>query len=193
MKFRPRRTLPRKGVPAGAPGVDRGPARLWRTEARYCPVAAKWVGTGSRFANPFIGTKFQHPKDSPMQRPLFEQAALLNEVGKFLRFDRSERWTGRTFERPSADLGERYAAAAFLYREWRASRLQALPRAILFYLERDVDAALLANPPSDEEIVRELRGFDLASEIPYGSPAHVDEILRVANADAPTLFEERKA
>lgn len=188
----PRRVLPRKGVPAGRPGIERTPARLWRTEERYCPIAAKWVGVGSKFANPFAGEEFPAREVRLFARVYEGPRALLDAAALLIRVDRSERWdpVNKTHMRPRPDERERFAAAAWLFREWRAGRLADLPRGI----KRGVDEILAAGefgPPSDETIRAELRGFDLASEIPYAMPAHVDELLRVANEAAPDMFEEK--
>ncbi len=175
MAGRERQRYPRKGVPQGRAGVDRAPVRLWRTAWRFCPASAKWVGPGSNFDNPFR---------SP---PGLARAAAI-----VARFPKREAWgvLGGVEPAPPTDA-ELAAGATWLYREWRAGRIGDLSKNLQFRLrEAKLDAL---TPPTDEEVRVALRGFDLADLAPYHHASHVSELLRVANARAPDLFEEAKS
>lgn len=165
--------FPRRGVPQGRPGVDRAPVRLWRTAWRFCPASAKWVGPGSNFDNPFRSS------------PGLQRAAAI-----VARYPEREAWGILGGVEPAPPTpGELAAGAAWLYREWRAGRMGELSKNLAFRLkEAKLDSLV---PPTDEEIRAALRGYDLADLAPHHHASHVSELLRVANASAPDLFEEK--
>lgn len=175
MKRRHAIPLPRKRArEKGRAGVDRPPLRLYRTEPKYRPRHAIWVGAGSEFANPFaVGSdRF----DSGIMRGIVEQAArcvrgLKPEVCGLLN----------KFDPPPVTDDERAKALAWLYREWRAGRLSELPQSVVYYLDRLRPP--LPAPPSDDAIRAALAGRDLVDSTPDRWPSHADELLRVANAE----------
>ena len=156
---RPRRLAREKG----AAGVDRPPLRLYRTGPRFCPRGAVWVGPGSAWENPF----------ADLTRTVVAAA-------KRIDLRRDEWGLIGGFERPNPLPEHRAAARAWLYREWRAGRLEALPQSVKFHLKKM--AGELPAPPTDYEIRAALSGRDLVAATPDRWPSHVDELLLVANS-----------
>lgn len=169
--------LPRKRArEKGRAGVDRPPLRLYRTEPKYCPRHAFWVGAGSEFANPFaVGSgRFE----GGVMRGLVDQAA------RRVRGPKPEVCgLFNKFGPPPVTDEERAMALAWLYREWRAARLAYIPKSVRWYLDK-LDPPLPA-PPTDEAIRAALAGRDLVDSTPDRWPSHADELLRVANAQPP--------
>lgn len=176
---RPRKIpLPRKrAAEKGRAGVDRPPVRLYRTAPSYCPRHAFWVGPGSEFANPFAADGEVWLRGAPIAR-------LVDAAARHTRGPKPEKFgVLGCFEPPPTTPRERAVARAWLYREWRAGRLAAMPRGCTFELER-VDPPLPA-PPTDAQIRARLAGHDLVDETPDRWPSHADELLTIANSPPP--------
>ena len=133
------------------------------------------MGPGGQFANPFAPGADAAPPGSPMMR-------LVDAAARRVRGPKREVFgVLGTFEPPPVTEQERAMARAWLYREWRAGRLEDLKRDVTFWLEK---VGALPTPPTDAEIRRELAGRDLVDATPDGWPSHADELLTIANYPA---------
>ena len=152
--------LPRKRKgETGRAGVDRPPMRLWRTEPKYCPRAAIWVGIGSEWDNPWRETA------ACRSAHIILHAPPLVCLGTKL-------WTHR---RPT--VVETALALAYVFEIWLRHPQDAAPKSVTSQIR-----IAGIEPWSFERIRSALSGRDLVCTDLPEHPSHADTLLSIANS-----------